>query len=763
MIIGHAKVNISDIEMWVEEEKNTSEKVWSERNWNPYFYEHQYEFKGAAHMVEERAFKDWPRKDKLDEFVGFMNTLESEGQQLQLFYHDDTASIVGYNTIKYILPSNLVEVDLLKKYNSMTASQLMALTGDSMSSGLVPAEVQGCSIDSVNDQLADAKDKISAMQAANRAKVEALREECRRREAELREVLEKETAALYKMQEELENKLFVLETQIYGIRCYLGEVIDFSKIRDGKPGKDKDPFVIFQKIRFLDEEIGKYLSIYEFGSLDSEKETLVEILKHRDDLRDIFCPAEKCITVMRISRTGQVTRVSDKVANMLKTYEYNHGKQVAILIRDGERLFIGWTEEDKVTINSEDMFLKPKYVQVSEEAAEPTYSEKASVKSDMVSRYFIMSVLQGAIDRGGMLTLPTGTKVTEESELIKFSFAEGWLKDNRYGTFSEMLEKAKGIEYKQGEIILTTMHTSRDDIYERNSRGFSAQYDAFNNARGIGEKNRTAGASVPGLTIMPINKILKDVKLKLTVNVYKGREATKTVRETTWPYYTSTVRYVEKDPSNEIIGSYTAQKNLDQDDFNKAESLNIETVLNKMYIKDKVWGKVLEDGKYIECLSDRLTRYRDPQYILDGYGVPEITNMEVIEEETYTYVSTEMGTWGSVNGAKVNFQLYPSEFIRTSFLCSTWLKYVVTTGNVGRIRVGGHDMSYAEALKYLNPLIDQAKKVEEEEKKLLIDAGGSDFTNNHSDWDRIVCEWRIQNKIHKLSTRSAKKFLKENA
>ena len=70
-------------------------------------------------------------------------------------------------------------------------------------------------------------------------------------------------------------------------------------------------------------------------------------------------------------------------------------------------------------------------------------------------------------------------------------------------------------------------------------------------------------------------------------------------------------------------------------------------------------------------------------------------------------------------------------------------------------------MSYAEALKYLNKLIEHVKEREETEKTLLLEAGGKEYIESHSDWDRELCEWRIANRVTNLTARSAMKFVKE--
>ena len=120
-----------------------------------------------------------------------------------------------------------------------------------------------------------------------------------------------------------------------------------------------------------------------------------------------------------------------------------------------------------------------------------------------------------------------------------------------------------------------------------------------------------------------------------------------------------------------------------------------------------------------------------------------------------------METWND-SGARVNFEIMPDEYVRTTYLCSTWLKYAIKTGNIGDFRIGETKMSYAEALKYLNKLIEHVREREEAEKMLLVGAGGKEYVESHSDWDRELCEWRIANQIANLTSRSAIKFVKEH-
>ncbi len=55
----------------------------------------------------------------------------------------------------------------------------------------------------------------------------------------------------------------------------------------------------------------------------------------------------------------------------------------------------------------------------------------------------------------------------------------------------------------------------------------------------------------------------------------------------------------------------------------------------------------------------------------------------------------------------------------------------------------------------------KVREDKEEEKKLLMEAGGEDYLEAHPEWDRELCEWRLENRIASLTARSAKRFLAE--
>ena len=175
---------------------------------------------------------------------------------------------------------------------------------------------------------------------------------------------------------------------------------------------------------------------------------------------------------------------------MLTEYRSLHGTQVGILIRDGENLWIGWTEYDRIHI-SEDAFLNPKTDITTVED-----SGRASTKEEIASRYFIFSILQGVIHNNKMLLLPEGTSVFRKNAYVVFSMAAGWLEDNRFGTFSNIVKRTNQ-QLQAGDMVLTTLTITRDDRYSGRYGGMSTYLEPWHNVRGRGDRNRTHDASIP--------------------------------------------------------------------------------------------------------------------------------------------------------------------------------------------------------------------------------------------------------------------------
>ena len=138
-----------------------------------------------------------------------------------------------------------------------------------------------------------------------------------------------------------------------------------------------------------------------------------------------------------------------------------------------------------------------------------------------------------------------------------------------------------------------------------------------------------------------------------------------------------------------------------------------------------------------------------------------VIKAEIIAETNHEYyISTKADSWEG-NEYNVNFRFYPGEVVPLPFLCSSWVESVIRNGKIGNYRLCGADMSFADMLLYLNKSLEHLREREEKEREMLVGAGGTSWLTGHADWDAILCEWKIKNRIHALTPTRAKRFLKE--
>lgn len=693
---------------------------------------------------------------RIDDFWNMINHLETEDQRLICFKKSEIACVVGYSEHKFLMPVEFFEIEELKDYSMLTVSELKAIGGSVTETSNLPVNMNDVSKGKLNDirseyeqkaeelknQAKDIKDAKTGELAEIQKKIEEMQETLRKKQEVLMVELDKKKAELAEQQAILNNQIYMLDTQIYSIRCYLGEIIDFKKITNGISAPAEKPLFICQKIRYINEELGKYMGMYNIPITEESSDTFIEILKNRVDLRHLFSPYDKCITILKASRTGKYKGAAENVQNLLKDYEMYHGKQIAILVRNGENLYIGWTDEEKIGISDENVFYVPKtdsYTGTDEDTI-----ETKSSRTDMVSRMFIMSIIQGIKDNTNMISLPKDVNIFKPNEYIVFSAAEGWIEDHTYGTYEEILNKSKDIPLKEGDYILTTMNIGRDD-------DFRSRNDSYNNDRGIGDKNRTHDAHIPGLKVLPINKVLYDAVIEYEIEKYKAD-----IDENKKSPYPDSYYYKA---TNECIGTDKATYEIDFEtwrEIKKNHDDNTEYLINyfNRHNKDYLHYKNTFHYKVKSYIDNTVNGEIKNAYVIKAVGIKSISYIP------HYFISVNGGNYWSGDKYKVNMEIYDREYHPLAYLCPTWIRYCIKTANIGYIKLCGATMTYADLLQDFNIMLEHLNKVSEQEKEYLIKAGLEDWLSNTSDWDVIVTEWRIANRKRKLTETSARTFAK---
>lgn len=671
------------------------------------------QFKGIKRTVQKQIFEkftswikytgyDSVKHNSVKKLEKLFQYARTYGQSIEYIIVDDTIVLLTAAGAYYAFPVSCVQIQAYHNYSD-TPVQMLGNSSDL--SGMLPAISEEKTENSIRSEIMDkqkeiqdALNEIAEEKEAQRMEIERMKAEIEAMYASKFELLNQKKAELEMTKQKLSNELFVLETQIYGIRCYFGEVVSFTAVSDGRSADQEIPVVLYQKIRFLDEELAKWMSIYGFDGENTDM--FEELIRTRSDMREFFFPGEKSISLIRISKDGKLYQSQYAPStdgkqvifnNIMKEYALYHGERLGILVRNGENCYIGWTDEDQISISDGNVFLTPQEKRIDEEIpAEETDSfghtkERKGIRTDkkeIASRYFLFSIMQGVIDHSKLISLPAGVKVTADSPYVQFSMADAWLKDTRYGTLTDILKKYNGL-LRKGDHILTLSGLGAE----------GHKYSRYSNDRGIGRANRTHDVYASNNTIYPVN---------LVVN---------------------TTKYL-----------YTFEKR-DYKNFSK------------------------EYGKWKTC-SYRSEKATFEEFVKTPgtcWIFPEETQFRNIKQQHITeqnvFISLEKDpNWRTGAVSTANFQLYSDEYINLTFLNTDLIRYVLTNGELG---TDFKNRNFSSFIPYLNHAMEVLKEREEKEKELILKY----VSNIPDNWRMQLSDWKIAYNIHKISDYQAKRFV----
>ena len=447
------------------------------------------------------------------------------GGKYDVLLHESKLTVIQFGEHRYMVPAHFLAVMMYPNHSEKTLAEL----NRTLISGEVPSRPEelstkdSLSVVSVNAEIEQQKqliaieeEKIKEIQEEQERKIAAIKEEARL----AMQKIERMKLGLQVTVEDLKTKIFMLESIIYSVECYIGDTVDFIQLRKGKNAPIEDPLVVQQKLRYLDEDLPIMISLYGFN-FDGSK-LFEEALTHRDDMVEYFCPGDKSMSFVRVSKTGSVLRANEY--GMLDEYEMYHGKTIGILLRNGENLYFGWTDEAKIILPDGNVFYTPKVIEIdpedascqSEEVQYPsskysndqieamTPEEKKELedndqiayhthqrgfeKRKVLAKAYIFAIIQGLLDNTELVKIPEKVQLLKRnsvgSRYLVFSNADGWLEDNRYGDFSEILKRYED-NHKEGDIILATIGMSdgrysslnQTHCFERSIDGSSRTHD----------------------------------------------------------------------------------------------------------------------------------------------------------------------------------------------------------------------------------------------------------------------------------------------
>ncbi len=489
-----------------------------------------------------RCFSGDSAKDKAAIIRKINTYINNIGGRYDVLLCDPDMTAVRFGSHRFLIPTRFMAITLFPDYRTTTLTELnrallpKTAVGESSQSDAMAVMGELTMSDLYSDLgrqdklIDDVNSEIAAVRAEMERKIEAIRAEAR---AEMARI-ERMKLALQVKVEELQTKVFMLESVIYSVECYLGDTVDFIRLRSGNDASAETPLVVHQKLRYLDEELPILVSIYGFRFESSE--LFEEALKNRDDIVEHFCPSEKCMSFVRVSKTASNFGINEK--GMLQEYELYHGRTVGILLRNGENLYFGWTDEAKVILPDGNVFYTPKIMEIDPEDARVmpeevdypsrrysdaqleamTADEKKELadkdqiayhlhqrgfeKRKVMARVFIFAIIQGLLDNAELVSIPEQVRLLTNDQLgskyLIFSNADGWLEDNRYGDFSSTLKLFED-NHKVGDMVLSTIGL-RDGYYNRD-------FGHILHDRSVDGSSRTRDCSIESGAFYKINLI----------------------------------------------------------------------------------------------------------------------------------------------------------------------------------------------------------------------------------------------------------------
>jgi len=776
------------------------------------------DYKGPRYsLVTDYWTKDYYLKNELTEFVEKITEFLEE--------YTFSVSVIEKQYYKVIIPNNNKEFTLLKKlvlveniYETFDTVPIQEILKLKTVNSIEDTEVKNALVD-INDK---SKNEIQTI-------IEFKKQELKNKEDELKKKIDeakvKMELEIGKMQldmaqlmrpvvnevEVLTDKLYLLENQIYSVLSFLGFTIEIEKLSTGKRAELEEPLVIWQKLRYLDEELPKLASIYEVNFND--RRLFEKILVENEIVKDFFLPNEKTITILQTSKTGiryyyeskqRAHNKGDKFVwtdYVLSTQDILHAHKLALLIRDGENIYIAWTDEDKIYVNDDNLFYTDRTVETKTE--ELVYDEEKDIESYIekdkgwaalknietlrknfekrrtvikkpMSRMFVKSIIEGLLEKKDILQLPIKENIMDgivgKAKYIKFRTADYALKDTKYGTMDDLKVLTEKGDMRPGEPIYIVQSDNGED-------------------RGRGYRNRTHDVSLSvGLTkinlveyewnfyaILPVTEEMLEFDIE-------GRGLDKIWKLNTLGRRIKAGRGDLIKPNNYIAYDrqvadikYTSHKEKEGSDksawegaYFKAQIHKIENYSSQVPIlTDREVELLLEKEAYqysdmltqedIDKMTERQRQYnkigeqtwRRVSYVEAGY----IYKPDLTKYIRRVYVSEEK-SYSNSGEARANLQIYEKEYINLTFWNTLWLAYAIRNHHTFTNFYRG---AYASQLPHLQKMLDVLRKREIEFVHLLIKYYGEELP---AEWQVSLSHWMIKHDYRNFSEFRAKQFAK---
>jgi hypothetical protein len=293
------------------------------------------------------------------------------------------------------------------------------------------------------------------------------------------------------LMEEIENmtdKFTVLKSNLYRWLSYNGYNYQIKQLSKGKEGSNSEKLVIWQKLRYLDEELPKLVLDPEVEHEVNFKEfkSLENLMSTYPVVRDFFLPSEKGCIVFQLSKSEVKTYYSKEVKTsksdpyhpwlefVQQSYLVENWNKLGMFLKNGENLYVLWLDKERINLSSDNLFLtkssqesidvnyaeRKELEEVSEtnkgetalnniEVMKRNYKKRRDAYAKVSSRIYIVDIIQGIIDN-----VPSVLSLGEEQNVVKalsegsygnivFNKADGYLRYVKWNSVKEIIDEIK--------------------------------------------------------------------------------------------------------------------------------------------------------------------------------------------------------------------------------------------------------------------------------------------------------------------------------
>jgi len=488
----------------------------------------------AKRVVREYSNDAWSGYVMLDnEFIDYINLVNDFLEEVRVDVHQTEE--LGYEVLLptkkdncWFVPKKFItEAKIYETFDNVSVEEVLLLKGDSAEEVDNALAIIGAK--TKNEIVSDIEAKkleVEEAEAKLELEIKAVERKAELMISEMKLKMAGMMRPLVTTIEGMTDQLHLFESQIYATLSFMGMTIDVEKIVAGKRADIDEPLVIWQDLRYLDEELPKLQLLYDVEFDDFK--LLHEIIKDNPVVRDYFLPNRKTITVFKASKKGVRYYYKEKQREWKKgdkhawtdytvaTAQLEHGGKIALMMRDGDNVYMAWTEEEKIHIKDGRLFYTDKSSQVeavdyefSEESDVDKYSEASkgqvalrNIKtmrenykdrrkktSSPLARVYLKSIIEGLLERADILRIPEkediALAIAGRGHYIRFKSDDLLLRETTYGTMAEVISRGQSGHQKWGEDI----YISTKDNGEDRGRGWQNRTRDAHLIAGFGKIN----------------------------------------------------------------------------------------------------------------------------------------------------------------------------------------------------------------------------------------------------------------------------------